>query len=642
MSDNGLIAVYPAAIGEMGGAYRRGAAALLSDAERAFRAAERALAAAEAVDEALRRFSFETALGYANIEEIASFEPDAMRVRLDCGDICEYARDEGHECLSPSYYGVVDGMIGAYERGANRLRGRGARYRADGAEQALAEFEAFAGDFAQRRFFHALRSEADRIARRRGLSKDVTDLIRIRFTDAGVNFLARRAGMRDCVGLDRARGAAWLAERFPALIDGEAAKGERECERIIRGLFGGGVSRYLGYGHIYSDIKREERFYKAHALDSERFEGMLASGNRNSLVAGLMAASYLDRAKRAYGDYMAGDDAYAMADEIAREGVKHPGQLVSLCKRVLSGRDRIGSLLVDLDANFLYRGLLGLPYEALPFGFSRRESWSAYPRWLQTMCWVVARAGESPVRKAAIQFGLKAVREARWDLSLLAESSAGEQRCAEWMEFLARFWRLLAREDKSGRPWADIRAEAKIVWGGARLYLPSHRIKDECGCESQFLPRSDSWRGMAKAMARSSQRCYIWGLERSRLREERAGGVKSWRPILDGAAASGRAIAREMTDSAALRTLGAELNNCLGGDHYARDCAAGKRAVFAVSAVGEGRPGGCFSLRRREMGYELEDVGARGRGATALNEGAVREIASVVLERLARLYSVAA
>lgn len=553
----------------------------------------------------------------------------SRQIILSCAAVSEFAGDPEFDPVDDIRYGVLNGHIGRLSPDGQRFYAGGSIVAdAESMDRIVDDFEGMLYECADEAFAADLRERAFRS----GLSRSAVSEFQRRFYERGtsdaetfIDYSALRAQFKT----DREAIRRLLASVFPELSeDGGWLSAARELQGFIAEIFGK-HAKNVRYSNSVAD-RGIDPFYRVHGADVDKFRALAEGGNRAALVAGILACVKLNAGRASYRRKRQ-PELYDMAIEIADGGLSHPGQLVSLVKAYLGAHHGFG-LVAEADEGMLYRGLRGLPAEILPGALRDADYFGgAFGPWLRDLCYISARAGEGPVRAAAWRFLAQFVRNARLDLYPYAGRADFGAIREGVLEFLTSFWRLLAREDKSGRKWADIRLDAKAIQEGLTLFLPGHEATTRCQCQlGRSLPASSEWAGMAASMRQASNRCYIERLENERLFAEAHGGVQKWAPARSDSSHFGDYIVREVADSAGLRALGGVLHNCLGGNAWAEDCKRGLLRIYAVHRIGEGAPGGCFALRMKEGRASVSETGIKGRGHTSITSLGVEAMAKAM------------
>lgn len=586
-------------------------------------------AAVELLDAEISEASVRQAYDFG---KMVRYDEERRWIVLSHGAVSRFKDDRDFIGVDDARYGIVNGHIG-------RLAADGQRFYQHSIAADSASVDKIADDFIRVCYQYAdecLARDLRECAFRVGLSKIATNELQRRFFARGANdadgyldYSALRAGF----DVDRVALKVFLGAAFPEIAeDASWLEAAQETQEYIRDLFGK-RAKFIRYSTGIPD-RGLDPFYRVHAGDLRHFRALADNGGRLALVAGLIACVKLNAVRSSYRRKQK-PALYDMAVEIADGGLAHPGQLVTLIKAYLADREGF-ALSVDADAVSLYRGLLALPAEILPGALREADYWGgAFSPWLRDLCLLSARAGEGPKRAAAWRMIAQIARETRMRLYSYAGREDFDGIREDALGFLTTFWRLLAREDRSGRKWADIRAEANIIQDGLWLFLPAHEAARGCQCQmGRSMPASSAWAGMVKSMEQALSRCYIERVERERRLAEARGGVQKWASAPAADSEFGEHIVREVNDSAGLRALGGVLHNCLGGLGWVDDCKQGLLRIYSVSLRSEGSPGGCFALRMKNGRAHVSETGLKGRGHTSVTAAGAQAVAEAVAMRL--------
>ena len=549
----------------------------------------------------------------ASVDGVIRFDEKQGCIVFSIADMCLAKDDPGHMCLRDLLYGACGDRIG------RMLRPDMAHPNDAGAEiidppyKHILRLNKALGWFMRDAIVHRL----DVLARRSrggGIFVGAEWAFHAEYPD----YLGRHAR------LERDEALALLRRVSPAVGVKAEADGENAARRWFVKMMGKETAARLS--------ERGDRdFVENQSRGLAELRDLCESGNENIAVVGMILASMFS-GRRAFWSEGPYAETARLAREISGQGLRHPGQAVSLCKEFLrtnvDGEDRINSL---------YRGLR-MAHKAAFLEFERMDLWEmGFAKRVERMSDIARRAGEGPKGAGVARLFARGAADGfhRLDVSLNANAEPYKR---EWEDFCVRVWRLLSRAERTGLGHAALVADLRSLFEFCLLRNPDMARYSCVECAYAPLPRSKAWSGLMKAARAGLARHEIHLMERARENEERRGGVIEWKPRFAEEFAAAGAMVTELTDSARLRMLGGDFNNCVGQRSWAMNCARGAMRLFTARAGDRSDPGGLFALSVNYSGdgeWRRTDLAIKdGRGLSRSEVEAVAEAVSAMLPPL--------
>lgn len=539
--------------------------------------------------------------------ELAASREGVIRLDDETGDIvfgirdkCELRNDPNHMCMRDARFGLrndklgeigLDGGMAWYEQGVEIYAA---------AHKIIGRLNRTFTNFMREAFTHRL----EVLARAR----------------CGESFYQAEWRYRDVYPDSLASGKLGREEALALLRRVEPSigvKGSHDDVDLARRwfikIFGKEAAQRLG-GYD-SSSKPSDAFIETQGRGLEQLKELCANGNESVAAMSMIVVSLFRERKgrKLDGVYK---ETIALSEEIAREGIFHPGQAVALCKAFLrAGADS------DAEAHARYRGLVFLPKAAI-IACAGMDLWEiGFARRMARLCDMARDAGESPSGAGLCRLFAREILLCANALDMSAIPDAARYH-RDLAAFAARAWRLLARAERAGASYAVLREDLKKIFRLCDLKMPKQMVDRCVECAYTPMPQSSTWRGLMKWVDAALVAHDIHVLERARLQEEKEGGVIEWKPQFPEEFAVGKFTIAEMSDSARLRLLGQDFNNCVGRRHMARDCAMGGLRIFTARAKGESAPGGMFSISinwAKGSAHRSDSAVRHGRGVSEAN-----------------------
>lgn len=593
--------------------FRRALGSAMRDIERAYERERHLYEERKAKAEALAALTADDIAAAASVEGVIRFDEERGCIVFSIADMCLAKDDPRHMCVREYLYGVCGDRVGRlFHPGMLHPNDAGASI-IDPPYKHVGRFNKALGWFMRDVMVHRL----DVLARR---------------SRGGEIFVgaewAFHAEYPDELGglarLKRDDALALLRRVNPAIGVKHEPDGENAGRIWFIKMMGKETTARL-------DERGDGGFVEGQSRGLAELRDLCESGNENIAVLGMILASMF-RGRRAFWSDGPYSETAKLAREISEDGLRHPGQAVSLCKEFLranaDGEERVNSL---------YRGLL-MAHKAAFLEFERMDLWEmGFADRIARMSDIARRAGESPKGAGVARLFARGAADGfhRLHVSLNANAEAYKR---EWEDFCVRVWRLLSRAERAGLRHAALAADLRTVFEFCLLRNPDAvaYLCDDCAYAP--LPRSSTWSGLMKTARAGLARHEIHLMERARETEENRGGVIEWMPRFAEEFAAGDALVTEISDSARLRMLGNDFSNCVGQRSWAMSCARGAMRLFTVRVEDCFEPGGLFalSLNRGDCGdWRRTDLAVKeGRG---LSRREVTEIADEVAAMLPSL-----
>lgn len=547
----------------------------------------------------------------ASREGVIRFDEESDDIVFSARDMCELRDDPNHICIRDARFGRrkdVLGEIGA--GGALEWYDKGAEIYAP-PHKIIGRLNKTLTNFMRQLFIHRLEVLA-RLRRGDGFYQ-----AEWRYRDAYPDSLA-------AVKLGREEALALLRRIEPSIgVKGSHADVDVARRWFIK-TFGKVTAERLG-GYGYAPSRESDSFIETQGRGLDQLKELCANGNESVAAMSMIVVSlFREREGRKLDGAYA--ETIALAEEIAREGLFHPGQAVALCKAFLrAGADS------DADAQARYRGLVFLPKAAI-IACAGMDLWEiGFARRMARLCDMARDAGESPKGAGLVKLFAHEILLCANALDMSAIEYAARYH-RDLAAFAARAWRLLARAERAGACYAVLREDLKKIFRLCEMRMPKQMVDRCVECAYMPMPQSSTWRGLMKSVDAALVAHDIHVLENARLQEEKDGGVIEWKPQFPEEFAAGKFMVTEMSDSARLRLLGQDFNNCVGRRHMARDCAMGGLRIFTARAKGESSPGGMFSISINWAKGSVHRSDSAVRHGRAVSLANVREIAIEVAD----------